>query len=50
MPWDRNYCVNTNAQAGFFPPPYPSNMTSVPERSEIPENLNMQAIVELYSR
>jgi len=26
------------------------SMTSVPERSEIPENLNMQAIVELYSR
>jgi len=26
------------------------SMTSVPERSEIPENINVQAIVELYSR
>ena len=26
------------------------SLTAVPERSEIPENLNMQAIVELYSR
>ena len=25
-------------------------MTSIPERSEIPENINVQAIVELYSR
>jgi small subunit ribosomal protein S4 len=26
------------------------SMTSLPERSEIPENINVQAIVELYSR
>jgi len=26
------------------------SMTSIPERSEIPENINVQAIVELYSR
>ena len=26
------------------------SLVAVPERSEIPENLNMQAIVELYSR